>query len=88
MAWELRVPQFLHGHADEDEEEGHADDPGDDEDGDGVGPALEVGEVEDAVVEEEDAELGPDQVECVEDLCDDQELGDQDDVIRMESIRM
>lgn len=42
--------------------------------------------MEDAVVEEEDAELGPDQVECVQDLRDDQELGDEDDVVGMQSI--
>lgn len=86
VAGQLRVPEFLDRDADEDEEEGDGDDPADDEGSDAVGPALEVGEVEDAVVHEEDADLGPDEVEDVEDLRDDEEFGDEDDVVGVDCV--
>lgn len=75
------VPQLLHGDADEDEQKGDADDPGDDEAADNVGPFSEIGKVEDAVIHEEDGQLGPDEVVDVEDFGHDEILRHQDDLV-------
>jgi len=78
MAGQVRVPELLDRDADEDEHEhaGHA--PDNDESANAVGHLLEVGEVEDAVVHEQNGELCPHEVVDVEDLGDDEELGHQD----------
>lgn len=74
-----RVPALLHRHAEEDGREGDDDPPREHEPADGVRRRPEVGHrlVEDAPVHEEDADLGPAEVEAVEDLGREHELGDQ-----------
>lgn len=78
--WQMGIPQLLHGDADEDEEKSDADDPGHDEGPDDPSQLLEIGEAEDPVVHQQQAQFGPSEVECVEDLGHDQPFRHHDNV--------
>ncbi len=80
MTRQLGIPEFLNGNADEDEKERDADDPEDNESANDIGPSLEKGETKDAVVHHQKTKFRPDQVDYVEDLSGDEELGHQNDV--------
>ena len=75
----MGIPQFLNGNADENEEEGNAYHPKNDESPNDVGPFLEMGETEDAIVHHQKTKFSPNQVEGVENLSDEKEFGHQDD---------
>lgn len=81
VAFELRLPQLLNGSADKREEKRHCECPDDDEGTCANDEALELGEAEDAVVHEEQAELGPAQVPDIDDFGDEQPHGNVFDAL-------
>lgn len=88
MAREIRVPQLLDGHADEDEEESNADDPSHDEATNRPGHLLEVRHMENAVVHEQQTDLGPTKVPGVEDFGHQQPLCHHDNPRRLNLVSM
>lgn len=81
-----RIPELLDGNANEDEQEGDADNPGPHKGADEPRHALEEGNSKDAVVHEQDAQLGPAEVPGVEDLGDDEPFRHHDNVWRINFI--
>lgn len=80
MAGQLGLPEFLGWDADEDEEKRGGDDPDKDKAADGDDELLEMRDVEDSIVHEQNAELGPGHVPDVDDLGDEEVLLDDGDV--------
>lgn len=77
----MRVPELLDRNADEDEEKSDADNPGHDKAPDGPGHLFEIWNSEDAVVHEEQAQLGPAKIEGVENLGNNKPFSHHDDVL-------
>lgn len=80
MPGQLGLPEFLGGHADENEEKGGGDDPDEDETCDGNYKSLEVWHVKDTVVHEQDAEFCPSHVPYINNLADEKVLLDDGDI--------
>lgn len=77
---QISIPQLLHWYANEDEQKRDGKPPHHAKCPDDLCPALEIREIEDAVVHQEEGDLGPDEIPCVEDFGDQEELGHEDDV--------
>ncbi len=88
MSGQVREPKLLYRHADKDEQEGNADDPGDDEGSDDIRRRLEVGEPEDAVEHQQDGNLRPGKVVGVKDLRDNQEFRHHDNVVHRDLLNV
>lgn len=80
MAGQLRLPELLCRDADEDEEKGGGYDPDKDKAADADDEPFEVRDMEDTVVHEQNAELGPRHVPDVDDLGDEEVLLDDGDI--------
>jgi hypothetical protein len=80
FAGNIGVPHLLDRHADEDEDEGDGDNPDHHKRSDSPCHLLEVGQSEDAVVHQKNADLRPAEVERVQDLCHDEPFGHHHDV--------
>ena len=65
MSWKSRVPNFLDWDTDEDEDEDDGDDPSNDECTNDISPNSKTWEGKDAVVQEEEGQLRPDQVDDI-----------------------
>lgn len=81
VAWQLRIPELLHRHADEDEQEGDCDHPDYHKASNDIGPPLKEREVKDSIVHQQKGQLGPDQVVDVKNLGHQEIFGDQDSTI-------
>lgn len=68
MTWQLRIPELLYRHTDEDEQKGNCNHPDDDETSNEICTSLEIREVKDSVVHQQEGQLGPDQVVDVKNL--------------------
>lgn len=80
-ARDVGIPELLDRYADKDEEEGDTNDPSENKGDDEPRHLLEEWDVEDAVVHQHQTELGPAQIPGVENLCHDEVLGHQHDVV-------
>jgi hypothetical protein len=83
MTRQLGVPELLDRNADENEEERDAYHPHDNEGSNDIGPSLEIGEAENAVIHHQETKLSPDQVEH-----HNKELGHQDDIFEWNGVRV
>ena len=86
FAGDIRVPHLLDGHADEDEDERDGHHPDHHKRPDYPCHLLEVGQSEDAIVHQEDANFRPAEVECVQDLGHDQPFGHHHNVRRIKEV--
>lgn len=86
LSRQLRIPHLRDRDADEDEEEGDCDHPDHDERPNRPCHLLEVRHAEDAVVHQKEADLGPTEIEGVQDFGDDKPFGHHDDVRGIEQV--
>lgn len=85
-AWEMRIPELLHGDADEYKEKRDAHDPRHHESSHNPCRGFEVRDAEDAVVHEQHGKLRPAQVEGVENLGHDEPFRHADDIFRVDEV--
>lgn len=83
---EVRVPELLDRNTGEDEKKRDANTPGHDQGPDGVGGDLEVLNAKDAIVHQQNAQLGPAKAPCVEGFSRNQPLEHHDDAVRVDYV--